>query len=102
MFKVIETNFNNFGVFFYQCCSIFKITKANYLSMSNVQVMEAWMGSGKSANIRCLDLDRSNNMTFIIDRPDKYQPSNNARRTNMSFYCGNGNVDTIFLNCFHL
>ena len=45
--------------------------------MLNVQVMEAWMGSGKSANIRCLDLDRSNiimtnNMTFIIDKPDKY------------------------------
>ena len=57
--------------------SKFKVIKANYLSMSNVQVMEAWMGSGKSANIRCLDLDRSNiimtnNMTFIIDGPDKY------------------------------
>ena len=57
--------------------SKFKIIKANYLSMFNVQVMEAWMGSGKSANIRCLDLDRSNiimtnNMTFIIDKPDKY------------------------------
>ena len=57
--------------------SKFMVIKANYLSMSNVQVMEAWMGSGKSANIRCLDLDRSNiimtnNMTFIIDRPDKY------------------------------
>ena len=28
------------------------------VSKMMLKVMEAWMGSGKSANIRCLDLDR--------------------------------------------
>ena len=27
------------------------------------QVMDSWMSSGKSADIRCLDLDRSDNVT---------------------------------------
>ena len=29
------------------------------------KVMEAWMGSGKSANIRCLDLDRSDLHKYV-------------------------------------
>jgi len=36
---------------------------AGQLDGMNDEVMEAWMGSGKSANIRCLDLDRSDNVT---------------------------------------